>query len=321
VSDRRGDRGEARVPSERLDDVTVVVRSAGERTLAVCRRLLEEVFPADRVHVIAERPFAAAVRRTCEIGSEAGRSWTLAVDADVLVRADALRDFVTRARRAPERVFELQGRILDKPFGGPRDGGPHLYRSELLALALRFTAGEVSSARPEFHLLRCMASRGYPWLQGEDVLGIHDFEQFHRDLHRKARAHARKHRAAIPLLRTMWLRLARRDPDYRALLLGLEAGRSAGGDLGDAVDLSAEIDALLEAEGLEEKGPLGAEAVGAVQVAAAIDGFHPEPEFHAWQAWCRRERAEALRAAGRDGRLGRGARRLARAVLGGRWRW
>ena len=299
-----------------LDDVSVVIRGAGERTLALCRRLLEDVFPPDHMQAIALCPFAAAVRRTCELGSDAGRTWTLAVDADVLVHADALRAFIGRAERAPRRVFQLQGRILDKPFGGPRDGGPHLFRTEHLALALRFAGGGGAAARPEFHMLRSMAARGHPWLQGEDVLGLHDYEQLYCDLHRKARAHAHKHRAAIPWLEPMWLRLARVDPDYRLLFLGLEAGRRDSAPLVDARDFP-EIDALLEAEGLKEKAPLTADALDARGVAAVIDAHRTPPEFREWERWCRRERARAMRAAGRAGLAAR-ARRFARGLLS--WR-
>ena len=48
----------------------VVIRSAGERTFEVCRKLLLEQVPAEAVEVVCERPFERALIRSYEIGIE-----------------------------------------------------------------------------------------------------------------------------------------------------------------------------------------------------------------------------------------------------------
>ena len=96
------------------DSVTVVIRSVGERTDAVCRRLVCEQIPEANVIVIRERPFGAAVRKTFQTGLERGLRWTLALDADVLVRANALHDMLAWAVSTPEKFFFANFAVADK---------------------------------------------------------------------------------------------------------------------------------------------------------------------------------------------------------------
>jgi hypothetical protein len=267
-----------------IENVTVVIRSCGERTTGACRALVETIFSPECVHAIQERPFALAVRRTFELGLDAARPWTLAIDADILVRPDALRAFVARADAAPPRCFELQGRILDLPFGGPRPAGPHLFRTALLDRARAHAAEGEARLRPEGHVIEQMAAEGFPFLEGDSVLGLHDYEQQHTDLFRKAAVHAHKHRDPMRILEPMWRRLARKDPDFRALRLGLDAGRRARSVRVDAGGFEM-AQRLLEEAGLRPKAPLAPDAWSGERVGAVIDAHQPEREYQRWWEW------------------------------------
>src|SRR5690606_39569755 len=69
-----------------MNDLVVIVRTAGERTFELSHSLLLAQVPADRVLVVDERPFEKALRRTYELGIEHAARWTMTLDADVLLR-------------------------------------------------------------------------------------------------------------------------------------------------------------------------------------------------------------------------------------------
>src|SRR5690606_17173597 len=118
-------------------DVTVIIRSCGERTEAWCHEIVKAQVPDTAISIIREIPFVNAVRKTYSIGSDSGRKWTVAVDADILLTPGAIGEMIAQAEKLPSHTFVYQGCVLDKLLNGIRPGGPHLYRSEYLPLALR----------------------------------------------------------------------------------------------------------------------------------------------------------------------------------------
>ena len=167
-------------------DVLVVIRSSGERTEEACCHLLSRQVPDENIVIIHEVPFEAVVAKTFTLGSERGLRWTLAVDADVLFADEAVAKLMAIAEKADENVFEIQGQTLDKFFAGPRPAGHHLFRTSLFAKALAHVPQEGVSLRPESFVMKKMASTGYPWLQEELIVGLHDHEQYYRDIYRKS---------------------------------------------------------------------------------------------------------------------------------------
>ena len=261
----------------------MVIRSVGERTTACCQRRVEREIAPAQVHLIEEKPFVSAVRKTFELGWSSGRRWTLALDADILLRTGAVQSLLARAQQEDPSVFEVQGRILDKVYGGPRDGGPHLFRTDLIPRALEAMDGAGEDLRPETFVIRQMESQGHPWSQYGEVLGLHDYEQFHVDLYRKAFLHAHKHRYDVRMLRPMWQRLGREDPDYRSLLLGLEDGRLSGASVyAKLCEDRAGIVRRLAEKNIDEKPPMGSEQAAGCCVDRLIDEHVPEPEYEAW---------------------------------------
>ena len=265
------------------DDVLIVVRSAGERTVEVCETLLSEQVASGNISRLCETPFSQAVIRTFEVGIEAGCKWTIAVDADVLVRPHAVEGIVSAAEREVDDTFELEGRIFDKLFYGPRSGGLHLYRTSLLEQAVEIARRLDVVHRPEFHVIQEMKSRGYRQKRIDDVFGLHDFEQYYRDLYRKGFVHAQKHADLLRLLGVMWARMEADDRDFRAVLLGMRAGLEVGGVAWTDVSVFDEVasEALREG-GLVEKNAIGNASDGSIDVERVLASHVPSPEFKAW---------------------------------------
>jgi hypothetical protein len=313
--------------------VTVVIRSAGERTLHLCHRLVCEQIPDDQVFLITEAPFALAVRRTFEIGIEGGRKWTAAIDADVLVRSSAFHDLVELAEETAEGLFGLQGRVWDKLYGGPRTGGIHLYRTALLRRALRYADVDRLDHRPERSVAREMEKAGFRYDEHELVVGLHDFEQAYRDYFRKGASHARKHQNRLWLFQPMWRRRSASDLDIRVVLAGMEFGIAQPGlaitDIREAEILWQKMGDELD---IGDKGPVDERAFLGGQIDEMVANLTPTPEFevwNAWRLWRAEERAKKLLAqetAARKNpfengradlwfRVARGLRRLAARLL------
>ncbi|MCG2590801.1 hypothetical protein [Rhodohalobacter sulfatireducens] len=65
-----------------------------------------------------------------------------------------------------------------------------------------------------------MESKGYKTRVFEYVAGLHDFEQFYRDIYRKAYFHATKHSDHVAELMKEWKRRSIDDTDYLVVIKG-----------------------------------------------------------------------------------------------------
>jgi len=211
---------------ELSDQVMVIVRSADEATQMLCQQLIENEVSKENIAVVREVPFSRAVRKTFELGLESDKKWTLAVDADILLRENAIKDMVNWAEQCEDYFFELQGRVFDKFFCTPRPGGPHLYRTEYLEKAISFIPGDPNHLRPESYTYHKMAETGLHFYHDLEVYGIHDFFQYYRDIHRKCFVHASKHGQYLEYFLTQWTARANDDTDYVFAIKGILDGLS-----------------------------------------------------------------------------------------------
>jgi hypothetical protein len=261
-------------------EVAVVLRAIDERTVDASRQLILSACPGVDIYQVTRCPFSEALRESFELGIASGRLWTVTIDGDVLPRADAISRLVAMAARLPSEVFLCQGLILDKLFGCPRQAGLHLYRTELLAEALGEFSDELErQLRPEFYILSRMKERGFRVeVLRDTVLGLHDYEQFYRDIYRKSFIHAKKHSRCVHLLAPHWKRLAEHDPDYQIALLGARAGDAFPWDLPiDLRVLPTEITPLLACLELSEKELLAAHEWPASRVEDTLLSHQPWP--------------------------------------------
>lgn len=249
IATREGDFG--------VDDVVVVIRSANERTGSLCKELAVRQVPAERVVVIRERPFSAALRRAFEVGLDFGLKWTICLDADVLLSKDALRKMVAAAESEQSSIFGATGFVLDKFYGSKNRGGPHMYRTALFRKALPMLVHASVSLRPETHVKLAMNERGHEWATVDDLLGIHDFEQFYCDIYRKMIVRARKSSQNAARLLERAVAQSTVDTDFLVGAWGLRVGMERRDTVElDAEQWTGEARTLLIANGIAEKSEL-----------------------------------------------------------------
>lgn len=277
-------------------NLTVIIREANERTLPLCRELLESEVGKDRVIVVSEVPFTKALKRTYEIAIERGSSWTLVVDADVLIREGAIEYLLRVAESVDSNVFEIQGNVLDKLIGGPRDGGIHLYRTACLHQAITKIPPDKEAVRPEFDTIKEMRRQGFPFLNLDYVVGLHDYEQHFCDVYRKAFFHAHKHKREMVYWESMWRNLIHCDDDYKVALKGAIDGKEYSVSVFSDVRLfhSVEFDKVLNGLGLEEKSELPSNYWSLQDVASIVRNHFPSPDYWAWRSMSRNETKKRL---------------------------
>ncbi len=202
-----------------LENVSIIIRSAYERTEALCKKMiLGQEIDENQLFIVHEVPFSAAMRKSFKIGIRAGRKWTYCIDADVLLQPGSIPKMLKLAENEPEKVCEIQGFVMDKFFGGPRQAGNHLYRTSLLSRVIANIPEEGTDIRPERYSLGKMDEQGYPWKSVPCIVGLHDEYQSNYDIYRKAFVHGIKHLDRTELLITRWRELADRDPDFKVAL-------------------------------------------------------------------------------------------------------
>jgi hypothetical protein len=213
------------------ENVTVIIRSVGERTEGYCKSLLEKQVPVENIFIVHEVPFSASMRKSFEIGIEQNRKYTLCIDADVLVTNNAVEVLVKHAEEQDEKVCEVQAQVLDKFTGKARAAGNHLYRTSLLQEVLKRIPVEGVDIRPEYHTLCKMKEDGFPWVEFSDVIGLHDYEQSYKDIFRKTFIYAHKFSQFLPMLVEYWREKSKNDSDYVVALWGLSAGIAVTDDI------------------------------------------------------------------------------------------
>lgn len=207
-----------------LDNITVVIRSVGERTEKACYNTILKQVVKENVFIVNEKPFSEAVRRNFEIGIKQNLQWTLSVDADLILTDNAIKTMVDEFSKLESSCFIYQGWVYDKFLKDFRTGGPHLYRTSLLKKAIEFIPNEGASLRPESSTYIAMKELGHGYFVGSKYYGLHDFEQNKHDIYRKFFLHAKKHRNLVSKFLNSWKNNILIDEDYLFALKGLTDG-------------------------------------------------------------------------------------------------
>lgn len=237
----------------------IVIRVTGERTAEACARLATADADGSPVIVVAEAPFERALRVTFERAIKAGHEWTLVLDGDVLMRPGTVARLLARAGRMPPHVFQFQGLVCDKLLGAARKAGNRVYRTSQLALALTHVPPAGTEMRPETHVCRQMERNGHVSRLVDVIVGLHDYEQFHVDIYRKAHVFAQKHREVTARRLPEWVMRSHDDPDCLTAIRGFCDGLERGFR---GIDVQAYPGSLREVwgTGFEEKPPLSTDA-------------------------------------------------------------
>ena len=209
-----------------INDVTVIIRSIGERTEELCRLLiLEQGVPEENVVLVNERPFSRAMKVSYQTGIDRGLPWTFCVDADVLLSENALSKLLEAAKSGGDDFLGLSGSLLDKFFGIKRTAGNHLFRTRHLQRMIdEILPYEEESIRPESSVIKKLKKEGLEFKKNAAFIGLHDFEQDYKDIARKAFTHSVKHAEYLSEFVSFWKQKADDDLDYKVALYGASRG-------------------------------------------------------------------------------------------------
>lgn len=260
-------------------NLTIIIRSVGERTEAACRAaILRQGIDPSQVILVREAPFSRAMRVGYQAGVDAGRPWTFCIDADVILRPGAIAAMLSHAQRQKPNVFEIQGFVLDKLFISLREAGNHLFRTASLPELIACIPEEGSALRPEANAMQRMVKRGYRWANVPYVVGLHDFEQSNRDIFRKSFTHAQKHLHLIPSLLPKLRSRAAEDPDFCVMIDGIAEGLRAI----DMVRIDIHhrpFDQRFTELGIQEKEALAADELSSEHVECLLRQWASEPDL------------------------------------------
>lgn len=241
-------------------DVHLVIREAGERTAQLAYRLAQACgLGPDQISVVSEAPFEEALRQSYSKGLEAGQTWTMTLDGDVLLLPSAINDMLRAANKLPEHYVQLEGRIFDKFSELYRQAGHRIYRTSLLEKALACVPENGAQLRPEYATLMSLNAFGHPSRRIASVVGLHDFEQYYRDLYRKAFVHAKKHEPKfICRVLECCIRNKESDPDAPVIMRGIWDGLHSPEHVSiDKRILVDKAESSLSDLGLNEKAAVG----------------------------------------------------------------
>ena len=206
-------------------EFTICVRSTGEFTT---KRLLEDlvyqVGSVEKVHLIKNLKFHEAVDRCFELAIEDKSKWLITLDADLVIKPDFISIFLSVANSMKSKEIEAHAMTIDRLFMKYRSAGNRLYRVSSLTLLRELLNRTKKNIRPEGAMLREATKLGYKIKPIKNVVALHDFFQFSRDLFRKGYLSSFKHISHSSELLSTWRELGESSLDFKVLLRGFSFG-------------------------------------------------------------------------------------------------
>lgn len=202
--------------------MNIIVRASGERTENECIKLVSE---QGKAHVIRACPFGESIRQTYKLAIILNQKWIPVIDADVLLYPDTLqRAIIELEMRHNNKIFCYDGRTQDKIMMKARRAGIHIYRTELLSTAIQFVKD--AKVKPESNVRKNMEQLGFPTYISNFIFGKHDYEQYYKDLWRKAVCQTQKISKQAKSRKNKWKELGRIDKDYFVIYHAYHHGRN-----------------------------------------------------------------------------------------------
>jgi len=207
-------------------NVSIVIRSLGERTENICyESVYKQVAEGVKIEVVKnEKPFSSALKKSLVTAIDIGAKWTCIVDADLVLLNGAVKSLLEHAESSTEDVFRLNPKTYDKFLGFPTFGGPHLYKTKHLEKALHHIPTDETSTRPETKMCRAMLETGLTLLNINDVVAVHDYEQFYKDIYRKYVFRSVKMYSIVRYLLNRFYIMSFFDTDFNVALQGVLYG-------------------------------------------------------------------------------------------------
>ena len=258
---------------------TVIIRSVGERTEALCKKLIiEQGVPESNVFIVNEIPFSKSLLTSLELGVERAKKYTLCIDADVLLRPNSIKTLTEVFEVLPDKVCEIQGYVYDKFFGGARSGGIHLYRTALLPKMIELVKNNQETIRPETYALNQMKAAGYPWMKIDYAIGLHDEEQYYEDIYRKCFVHGVKHLKLAETFVENWKDGQEEDFDLKVALMAFADSLLCAKDVFINKSDTTYIDGFKKLK-ISEKDPLKDSSFDLAKIEDQVLNFKEHPKF------------------------------------------
>lgn len=216
-----------------IKDLIVIVRSVGERTENACLDIVQSQLNSEKqAHLVKGKPFSEAHMNSIQIALDSKANWALFLDADVLLRNDALEIIVQEAKKIAEPFFQLNFRILDRGFGG-ESYGVHFYSTKYFEHALKYKEVAFVAQRPEFAICRELAvHEGIPSITSKISVALHGYQQYYIDLYRTTFVRAIKYSRHLEymfrLYKEGYIGVENDDFDMRFMFWGLVDGMIYG---------------------------------------------------------------------------------------------
>ena len=156
----------------------VVIRHVNERTLDECVRYAKKI--TDDVHLVTGNPFKVTLEKSLKIGLKSNKRYLICIDGDVIIHPQSLLNLLNSINYQ-DKLFEFQGLVNDYFFNGPRPGGVHIYNIKNLQFGLNILSS-LDDIRPEGRMIAEMRTKGFIVKQFPNVVGIHDYFQYKKDI-------------------------------------------------------------------------------------------------------------------------------------------
>lgn len=206
------------------DDIYVILRSANERSLPLAEKAL--ALETSHYSLLEAYPFSKSLHEMFKIGKDLPFPYLLALDADVILHSGILKKIMTAA---PSCEFFLDFFVMDK-FRGKCCSGCHLYLNKYSKALFEYPFLP-NASRPENHLVLHFAKTHHlKYKSNSLVVGLHDYEQYYKDLYAKYYRRALRRKGEAEMLKAVIE--ARKayfpgDKDFEVVLKGLSDGIKA----------------------------------------------------------------------------------------------
>ncbi len=235
-------------------EITVIVRSVGERTEEKCVENLQNIFGKNNVYLIKNvTPLIKATKKAINLAIRKNAKWTLFVDADVFISKDETFLFIQKAdeivKNVDDKAFVFQALLFDKFPQEYRHAGVWLYRTEKMPLMKKYFNFCSAKLKPDDCLVSKVVENDEHSYGIEYKIGIHDFFQSSESIVKKYYLRAAKLETKTALWKKKWSELAKTDKDFYWALKGVELYQKHKGE--DIIDDIGFFDDILKKSNLK----------------------------------------------------------------------
>lgn len=206
--------------------LTIIVRATGESTTQILmKQLKKQLTPKDCLFVIdKEECFEDKLKRGFELGVQKGKDFTVFIDADILLRRNAIKQIKKHIEKLDATDLGFGLRLWDRFYDRPKFRGLHIYRTALLDKAISCVPAPNLELRPESFTKQKLKEEGHAWRNGISlyVAGIHDFFQKADDIYYKFLVRSKRSEKDLEDLKQKFR--SNPDKDFKIALQGIEDG-------------------------------------------------------------------------------------------------